>query len=244
MKRTMALLLLALLSLSLLLSGCTEQEPALDPETGHGDAPFMNSFYYDTVEELCEGLTSYFTGNVLQEYEDYYGAERGGVFRSFITNLQNGSVPLYVPCYQDEEIEFPNEEGMLNIVLDPCDLFHKPMIYYMGTPSAAILYLDDNIKAQAAEKGAMWVVDQINRDGTGPDARQILPYDEMTERTIVLQDRTVKAVDCIRKNEDGTTQSTRTFFVYDDVLVRVVPQPDLPSDWMKDLSFEKLYLDE
>ena len=240
MKRTMAFLLLALLSLSLLLSGCTEQEPTPAPETEHSDAPFMNDFLYDTVEELCEGLTSYFTGNVLQEYEDYYGAERGGVFRSFITNLQNGSVPLYVPCYQDEEVDFPNEEGMLNIVLDPCDLFHKPMIYYMGTPSAAILYLDDNIKAQAAEKGAMWVVDQINRDGTGPDAKQIWPFKEISERTIVLQDRTVKAADCLLING----KVTHTFFVYDDVLVRVVPQPDLPSDWMKDLSFEKLYLDE
>ena len=240
MKRTMAFLLLALLSLSLLLSGCTEQEPTPAPETEHGDAPFMNDFRYETVEELSSSIQLDFTEDVLQEYEDHYGAERGGVFRSFITNLQNGSVPLYVPCYQDEEVEFPNEEGMLNIVLDPCDLFHKPMIYYMGTPSAAILYLDDNIKAQAAEKGAMWVVDQINRDGTGPDAKQIWPFKEISERTIVLQDRTVKAADCLLING----KVTHTFFVYDDVLVRVVPQPDLPSDWMKDLSFEKLYLDE
>jgi len=240
MKRTMAFLLLALLSLSLLLSGCTEQEPTPAPETEHGDAPFMNDFRYETVEELSSSIQLDFTEDVLQEYEDHYGAERGGVFRSFITNLQNGSVPLYVPCYQDEEVDFPNEEGMLNIVLDPCDLFHKPMIYYMGTPSAAILYLDDNIKAQAAEKGAMWVVDQINRDGTGPDAKQIWPFKEISERTIVLQDRTVKAADCLLING----KVTHTFFVYDDVLVRVVPQPDLPSDWMKDLSFEKLYLDE
>ena len=49
MKRTMAFLLLALLSLSLLLSGCTEQEPTPAPETEHGDAPFMNDFLYDTV---------------------------------------------------------------------------------------------------------------------------------------------------------------------------------------------------
>ena len=139
MKRTMAFLLLALLSLSLLLSGCTEQEPTPAPETEHGDAPFMNDFRYETVEELSSSIQLDFTEDVLQEYEDHYGAERGGVFRSFITNLQNGSVPLYVPCYQDEEVDFPNEEGMLNIVLDPCDLFHKPMIYYMGTPSAAIL---------------------------------------------------------------------------------------------------------
>ena len=240
MKRTMAFLLLALLSLSLLLSGCTEQEPTPAPETEHGDAPFMNDFRYETVEELSSSIQLDFTEDVLQEYEDHYGAERGGVFRSFITNLQNGSVPLYVPCYQDEEVEFPNEEGMLNIALYPCDLFHKPTIYYMGTPSAAILYLDDNIKAQAAEKGAMWVVDQINRDGTGPDAKQIWPFKEISERTIVLQDRTVKAADCLLING----KVTHTFFVYDDVLVRVVPQPDLPSDWMKDLSFEKLYLDE
>ena len=240
MKRTMALLLLALLSLSLLLSGCTEQEPSPAPETEHSDAPFMNDFRYETVEELSSSIQLDFTEDVLQEYEDYYGSERGGVFRSFITNLQNGSVPLYVPCYQDEEVDFPNEEGMLNIVLDPCDFFHKPMIYYMGTPGADIIYLDDNIKAQAAEKGAMWVVDQINRDGTGPDAKQIWPFKEISERTIVLQDRTVKAADCLLING----KVTHTFFVYDDVLVRVVPQPDLPSDWMKDLSFEKLYLDE
>ena len=240
MKRTMALLLLALLSLSLLLSGCTEQEPTPAPETEHGDAPFMNDFRYETVEELSSSIQLDFTEDVLQEYEDHYGAERGGVFRSFITNLQNGSVPLYVPCYQDEEIDFPNEEGMLNIVLDPCDLFHKPTIYYMGTPGADIMYLDNDIKAQAAEKGAMWVVDQINRDGTGPDAKQIWPFKEISERTIVLQDRTVKAADCLLING----KVTHTFFVYDDVLVRVVPQPDLPSDWMKDLSFEKLYLDE
>ena len=41
---------------------------------------------------------------------------------------------------------------MLNIVLDPCDLFWKPTIYYMGAPGTDILYLDDEIKEQANEK--------------------------------------------------------------------------------------------
>ena len=42
----------------------------------------------------------------------------------------------------------------------------------------------------------------------------------------------------------GNTQSTRTYFVYDDVLVRIIPEPDFPSDWTKDLSFEKIYLND
>ena len=71
----------------------------------------MNDFLYDSVEELSGGLTSYFTEDVLQDYEDHYGTERGGAFQSFITNLQNGSVPLYVPMYQGEGIEYQNEEG-------------------------------------------------------------------------------------------------------------------------------------
>ncbi len=74
------------------------------------------------------------------------------------------------------------------------------------------------------------------------EAKLIFDYDEITERTIVLQDRTVKAADCIRTN--GNTQSTRTYFVYDDVLVRIIPEPDFPSDWTKDLSFEKIYLND
>ena len=242
MKLFVSLFLLAILSLSLLLSGCAEPEPVPTPNTGHGDRPFMNDFRYDTVEELSGGLTSYFTEDVLQDYEDHYGPERGGVFRSFITNLQNGSVPLYVPMYQGEGIEYQNEEGFPNISLYPRDLFWRSTIYYKGTPSVSILYLDNDIKEQANEKGALWALDQINTYGTGEDAKPILPYNEITERTIVLQDRTVKAADCIRTN--GNTQSTRMYFVYDDVLVRIIPQPDLPSDWMKDLSFEKIYLND
>ena len=240
MKRFVSLFLLAILSLSLLLSGCAEPEPAPAPDTGHGDAPYMNSFFYDSVEELSGGLTSYFTEDVLQDYEDHYGTERGGVFRSFITNLQNGSVPLYVPMYQGVEIEYQNEEGFPNISLYPRDLFWKPTIYYSGTPSATIIYIDDEIKEQSNEKGALWALEQINTYGTGEAAKPILSFKQITERTIVLQDRTVKAADCLLKNG----KATRTYFVYDDILVSIIPQPDLPSDWMKDLSFEKIYLND
>ncbi len=52
MKRFVSLFLLAILSLSLLLSGCAEPEPAPAPDAGHGDAPYMNDFLYDSVEEL------------------------------------------------------------------------------------------------------------------------------------------------------------------------------------------------
>ena len=244
MKRTMALLLLALLSLSLLLSGCTEQEPALDPETGHGDAPFMNSFYYDTVEELCEGLTSYFTGNVLQEYEDYYGAERGGVFRSFITNLQNGSVPLYVPCYQDEEVDFPNEDTRNNISLFPSDLYSKPWIWFSsndyGVNCIYIMYLDEQIKEAANEKGATWLLREINPNGNEQDAKPYMNYDEMLEVNIVLQDRIVQGLSC------SYDEDTRifTYIVYDDILVLFNTSGQPSNAWLKDFSFEKIYLDE
>ena len=168
MKLFVSLFLLAILSLSLLLSGCAEPEPVPTPNTGHGDRPFMNDFRYDTVEELSGGLTSYFTEDVLQDYEDHYGPERGGVFRSFITNLQNGSVPLYVPTYLGEEIEYPNEEGRSNISLFPSDLYSKPWIWFAsneyGVNCIYTMYLDELTKEHFNENGIHGLYEELNTE--------------------------------------------------------------------------------
>ena len=238
MKLFVSLFLLAILSLSLLLSGCAEPEPVPTPNTGHGDRPFMNDFRYDTVEELSGGLTSYFTEDVLQDYEDHYGPERGGVFRSFITNLQNGSVPLYVPTYLGEEIEYPNEEGRSNISLFPSDLYSKPWIWFAsneyGVNCIYTMYLDELTKEHFNENGIHGLYEELNTNGVGGQ------YDDIKDQTITLSNRVVSGLSCTYKKDTRTF----TYFVYDDILVLLNTYGTPSESWTKDLSFEKIYLND
>jgi len=241
-KKPLLVLLIALMTISVV-CGCTDSALMQSPNDEQGDRPYMNDFNYDTVDELVSSLISDFPKEVLQDYANHRGDKRGKTFSALVKNLQDGSVPLYIPYYQGQQIEFQNKEGFPNVTLFPSESFDRPWIFYLGDKaSISIMYLDKGMETQAKKKGTLWVVEQINSTGTGKSAKPFVTYSETSEKDIMLSDKTVKVAECILKNVYG--QFTHTYFVYDDVLVRVNPQPDLPSDWMKDLSFEKIYLND
>ena len=113
MKRFVSLFLLAILSLSLLLSGCAEPEPVPAPDTGHGDAPYMNSFFYDSVEELSGGLTSYFTEDVLRTTRTITVLKEA-VFSGASLQTCKTAQSLYMfPCIRERELNTRMRRGFL-----------------------------------------------------------------------------------------------------------------------------------
>jgi len=209
-----------------------------------GDTPFLNDVSYNSVGEFITGISNDFTNSVLQEYESYHGKNKGDILKGFIENLKNGSTPLYIPYYQGKEIEFRNKEGFSNIAVFPSELYGQPWIWFFPEYektdifSIAIMYLDDDIKAIANEKGAPWLMEQMNPNGKGDNIKPYPLYDDISTREIAVKGKTSQVL--IGQYKDDTR--INIWIVCDDVLARIIANPEVAYDWVKELSFEKVSL--
>ena len=210
----------------------------------YAGTPFMNEFDYDSVNDLIKGMSNDFKKEFLQEYEDFYGEAKGVVFKEFIAKSKNGSTPLYIPYYQGKEIEFRNKEGFSNIAVFPSELYGQPWIWFFPEYektdifSIAIMYLDDDIKAIANEKGAPWLMEQMNPNGKGDNIKPYPLYDDISTREIAVKGKTSQVL--IGQYKDDTR--INIWIVCDDVLARIIANPEVAYDWVKELSFEKVSL--
>jgi len=208
--------------------------------------PSLHPFDYNTVEELIGSILNDFTEEQLQKmFNGRVEAEKDReAFRNFITMLQDGF--LYVPYYQGREMTFRNRDGFHNISFFPSDRYGKPWIWYypdtgqQGNSFISVMYLDENLKAEANERGAYWLISQIAPQMPTPENyKKIKDYSRIFESTIELNGRTFSAL--VYQFTDDPRD--HTFFVYDDVLVRITYYPgETATEWLKGLSFEKIPL--
>jgi len=211
------------------------------PEDFPESPPIYNSLNYNSVDELIGDISGESMDEIMKTIEDTRKNEkRDGTFREFITELRSDY--LYVPYYQNREIEFLDKEGFYAITLFPSELYSQPWVWYYPDRDQTdvfcicIMKLDENTKAKANKNGAPWLMKEINPHGKDSETPYPL-YTKSYEKEVVLQNRTVTALVGHWENDD---RGVNIHFVYDDIFVKVVVLSDKAYEWMKELSFEKV----
>jgi len=227
-----------------------EQQPVSEPSPNsfplvgnstNGSPPIYNSFFYYSVEELINGISSGISDEIYNEIR-ISDKTRGDILESFITSRRSQN-SIYVPFIDGEIIKFKTEEA--RIMFSPIENYNRSWIWYQNIeiPSTEIMYLDTILNSTdiktANEKGASWLMNKINPNGENSE-KEYPPFDESYVKEISLADRNVEAVIGIRKCDWGNL--VYTYFVYDDILVRLntiaIPEEAL----LKSLSFKPVPL--
>jgi len=180
--------------------------------------PPYTIFHYDTVDGLIGGLASGLRAGM------HFTEEEARHFPVFAENLKDGTVPLYVPYHQGEEIPFSNREGWYNIEICSSYLYSRPWISYYpdrqtNIIAIDIMYLDEELKAEAQEKPGSWLRKQLAPNSPNVDNyRDFASISLVSDVRMPFAGRTVNALTVHYRGDPKTD----TFFVYDDVLVYIV----------------------
>ena len=207
-------------SAALISENLSEAVPMTQPE--------YPQHYYQSVSELIEAINGFKEEEYRYEFDPHH-IDNDDVLQkigAFIAKIRTDGLP--VPYYNGKEITLYGREDSYNIELHPVYGFNaQPNIqysvrqqedFYAGDFSDYIgiqfVYLDKKIKAEANEKGALWVVEQY--DPKDPETGKLLNfnYPVIFEKNIVLQNRTVKAL-FLAADYQITTSSYQAYFAYD-----------------------------
>ena len=217
-----------------LIESATESEPVVLPIS------------YDTVDELIYSISKEYSQDVLETIEQAEKGNNKGTFRSYINKTLSSNY-IYVPYYDGREITLRDEEGYSAIDLSPIDMYGLPCIFYhMKHNGNDILIktvdlntkLDKDTVLDAADKGVIWLEDQLDEEVHGKEDSF---SENVYEEYLQLNNKTVKATYEIQADDPRVHIS----FIYDDVLVSVWAFPDtITNNWFSGLSFEKKSLVE
>jgi len=227
------------------------------------DMPYK-SFRYNSSLELYTGLRD-FEVHILQEINDVENKyiedtrskthiteaeEINGIFGNMRNKLLSENTVM-VPYYRGEEIPYGNLEGSTNIAVFASENHRKPHILYNGQFDCGginffIQYYDKNLLDEANQKGASWLISQIN-----PDAVNIYNYEKIFAKTeykyvtvyekeIRLSDRDVLAM-VHDVTIDENLRILSIYFVYDDILVRAVTNIEAAEAVLPDITFREVY---
>lgn len=231
------------------------------------DAQYCNIFsstVYNSVEDLYQGLRDYDMSNLedVRFIEDQYleGTRsktrvtkdelRDGIFGNLRNQLLREE-RLMVPYYQNKEMPYDNLEGAHSITLFESLACRKPWILYRGEIGDNYLFLqtmyyDRTLLDEANEKGASWLLSEIDPEGTNiynyekwyPAGSNVTVY----EKSIQLGDRDVLSL-IIDHSLDLERPSLVIYFVYDDILVCAWRgTPEFMLEALKDVTFREVSL--
>ena len=234
-----------------------EQQPVSEPSPNsfplvgnstNGSPPIYNSFFYYSVEELINGISSGISNEIYNEIR-ISDKTRGDILESFITSRRSQN-SIYVPFINGEMFNCKTEID--RIIFCPVENYNRSWISYQfdknpiinDTPMIDIMYLDTILNSSdiktANEKGASWLMNKINPNGENSE-KQYPVFDESYVKEISLADRKTEAVFTIIKCDWGNIN--QTYFVYDDVLVKIrVNMKNVEEEWLKSLSFKPVPL--
>ncbi len=147
-----------------------------------------------------------------------------------------------------------------SIELETADSYRKTRIVYPTEPKITfyIMKYDTELVAEATEKGAAWLIKELN-----PEQKNLHNYEKLNaeniangimgvknqlvyEKEYVLADRTVKALVYDNSNlseealSSGAKPSLQIFFAYDDMLIKALGQPDDILNVLPGLTFEEV----
>lgn len=247
------------------------EKESLDNSSSHSqdgisDNSYSNmfrSFSYESVEELYIGLRDFDSDdlNNISFIENEYmedtrnktfvskDEEKNGIFGDMRNKLLTERT-LMMPYYKGEKIPFRNKEGSSNIKLYAADYARKPIINFSNEIDGVYFifhttYFDDALITDANEKGASWLISQINPEGVNVDTYKKINLEfginiSVYEKEFRLGDRYVLAT-IIDETPNGVN-SIGLYFVYDDILVFVrntleVLETILPNITFREVDF-------
>jgi hypothetical protein len=242
----------------------------VDSPTAHqGGTPVFKYHYYASIEDLYQGLLDFPESDL--EYIRYQeilrmdytrdktrvteNEEKSGIFGSFRDRLLTEKTIL-LPFYRDEELPLPSVNPQ--VTLAESEVFMKPAIGYgveIGDAyvSFRIRFFDEALIDEANEKGASWLMSQMEPDGINvynyedyirmDMSEGITATQHMTvyEKEYMLADRSVQAL-VIDSSKQEEYPKLCIYFVYDDVLIDVTGKPEDAERVIRDITFRKVYL--
>ena len=229
-------------------------------------APYLSTYSFNTIEELYQGLRD-FNSDELQDIRrlESYRMEdtqrrthvtddelENGIFGDLLIKLlKEGTV--MVPYYQGREIPCDEREGITSIMLSESGDCWKPWIGYFGkigddNTRINTMYYDRTLLDEANEKGASWLLNQID-----PTVVNIHNYEKYNsdsvfinvyEKVIRLSDRDVKAmvIEYINTADVYTNDEITIYFVYDDILVCALGYTKFMETILPDITFQEVSL--
>ena len=272
MKRILSLALAGIMMI-LLLSSCASSTPSDDmtpPSNSMSEAEYCNLFrthYYASFEGMFQAMKDF----PKDELEDIHYREnlyiedtrkntfvsedelKNGIFGNMRTKLLEEETFL-VPYYKGEivPLDAKNEQ---NISMIEAGSYRKPRITYNGIIDIGfwMTYIDSPLVDEANEKGASWLIKEIDPNGTNVDNYQeknkiavengikALENTTVYEKKYILDDREILAL--VFDNTEGTNYPLLTLhFVYDDLLISVFGRPEIVEALLPDLTFREVHL--
>ena len=249
------------LSLCLLagcLAGCAAKP------SGLSDAQYCSEFgsqYFGSMEELYTGLRDMTDSavNFIRRREDLYmedtaaktrvtEAERkNGIFGNMRETLLTENT-LLIPYYKGEVMPLDGGEGRYGIEVVESRACRKPWIIHVGwiddhLTGLRTMYYDPALVEEANEKGASWLMREINPEGTNVHTYKKISKEldypmEVYEQEYTLGDRKVTAMVIDSRRNDG--QAITVYFVYDDVLVCAFGRPEYLDKILPDITFREM----
>jgi len=270
MKKTLWFCLAPILIMNIFMA-CSEgeKEPtgntSKSAQDGISDSQYCGSFdvyYYDSIVELYRGLRDFDPSELeaISFMENQYmddtrekthiseDEERNGIFGSMVNMLLTEKT-IMVPYYRGKELPYENREGFANIAVVAARAFRKPCIVYAGLidsigVSFTLTYYDRALADEANQKGASWLMAQIDPNGTN-----VYNYEEIYagtkfnpivyEKEYQLGDRDVLAM-VIDHTKDGL--GIVIYFVYDDIIVCTNGSPEVMDSILPDITFREVSL--
>ncbi|MCL1816477.1 MAG: hypothetical protein FWG43_02605 [Clostridiales bacterium] len=238
----------------------------ITPEDDISDAEYMSdipysTFHYNSNDELYRGLRDFDTEifQYIRSTEDRYmedtrrktrvsqGEQENGIFGNMRKKLL-AEETIMAPYYQGREMVYWNREGVSNITLFVSDSFRKPSILYHGKFDIVnigntninfyVKYYDEALLEEANEKGASWLINQLDPTAVNPHNYRDHYSDNTTvyEQEIQLGDRYVTAM-IIDHSQGAMGPALIIYFVYDDILVCVDCHPNALETILPDITF-------
>ena len=232
----------------------TAPPPQTAPEQPKPAPPLYQSFWFDSIEDLINGVSGEFiteaSGHNYSKKEviDFYdeqsriaGHRTQGLFEKGLFDIEKGN--FYVPYYEGKEMKYRNREGegFSNILLSGWDgrsaISHYPDMGKSGVVFVNIVPIEDNMRNEAKEKNISEFLKEFKPDNTNiHNYQENEVFSDAYISEILLSGRKVEALILVSKR----TNRVSIYFVYDDIQVSIVNADEkLAYEWMKDLSFEK-----
>ena len=192
------------------------------------------TFYFDSYEDMIEALTVELKSESVHSLKDDLGED----YTYFLDRVnEEGSFPR--PMLHGEPIEYRNRNGFQNITFFVHELYGLPWVWYYPKTSngsnhmICITYLPEDIRKHEGIT-ASEVIKQLAPNG--PNVGNVNKnYEDIYNKKLKLADREVTAL--VLDPKDDTRDFT--FFVYDDMLIKVTSDPEVWSEeWFSELSFE------
>ena len=230
MKKLLCVLLLTVMTLTSCGNVATTGSTQLTGPPSMNTQPAYRAVGFDTFDELNEFFS---------EINDDISAIGNEYFQTFFKSVNEKTLSLMIPYYNNEKITLRNRDGYSNITLFPQELYLFPWIWFHCTVEDYYVTIKttypENLSLREDELSASQFIKQIFPDAPNVDTFESHEnYKSVYEKELKLKDKNVTAMIAEVKNDERIT----AFFIYDDMLVIITAKAEfINGSYLENLNF-------